>query len=130
MAYLAGRFKHIKFRRNSKYKMRSQGSRFEKGGSFSGFSSKGGYKTNMVDRSKFRYYNCNELGHFSMECKKPKQARDKKVYFEKKGSYGELKRENEKLKQKLDALVAKAEIGCLCGKASGKCLYCQRKKVG
>ena len=107
MAYLAGRFKHIKFRRNPKYKMRSQGSRFQKGGSFSGSSSRGGYKTNMVDRSKFRCYNCNELGHFSTECKKPKQARDKKVSFEKKGSYEELKRENEKLKQKLDALMAK-----------------------
>ena len=43
--------------------------------------------------------NCNELGHFSTECKKPKQARDNKVYFEKKGLYEELKRENEKLKQ-------------------------------
>ena len=107
MVYLAGRFKHIKFRRNPKYKMRSQGSRFQKGGSFSGSSSRGGYKINMVDCSKFRCYNCNELGHFSMECKKPKQARDKKVSFEKKGSYEELKRENEKLKQKLDALVAK-----------------------
>ena len=72
-AYLAGRFKHIKFKRNPKYKMRSQGSRFQKGGSFSGSSSRGCYKTNMVDRSKFRCYNCNELGHFSTECKKPKQ---------------------------------------------------------
>ena len=61
----------------------------------------------MVDRSKFRCYNYNELGRFTMECKKPKQARDKKVSFEKKGSYEELKRQNEKLKQKLDALVAK-----------------------
>ena len=42
-----------------------------------------------------------------MQCKKPKQARDMKVSFEKKGSYEELKRENENLKQKLDALVAK-----------------------
>ena len=61
----------------------------------------------MVDRRKFRRYNCNELGHFSMECKKPKQARNKKVSFEKKGSYEELKRENEKIKQKLDALMTK-----------------------
>ena len=54
MAYLAGRFKHIKFRRNPKYKMKSQGSRFQKGGSFSGSISRGGYKINMVNRSKFR----------------------------------------------------------------------------
>ena len=30
MAYLAGMFKHIKFRRNPKYKMRRQGSRLQK----------------------------------------------------------------------------------------------------
>ena len=52
MAYLVGIFKHIKFIRNPKYKMRCQGSRFQKGASFSVTSSRGGYKTNMVDRSK------------------------------------------------------------------------------
>lgn len=50
----------------------------------------------------------HELGHLATECKKPKQAKDKKVFYEKK-SYEELKRENEKLKQRLDALVAKQQ---------------------
>ena len=81
IAYSADMFKHIKFRRNPKYKMRSLGSRFQKGGSFSGSSSGGGYKTNMVNCSKFIFYNCNDLGHFSMEYKNPKQTRDKKVYL-------------------------------------------------
>ena len=47
------------------------------------------------------------MGHFATECKKPRQSKVKKVSFEKKGSYDELKRENEKLKQRLDAMVAK-----------------------
>ena len=29
----------------------------------------------MVDRSTIRCFNCNELGHFSTECRKPKQVR-------------------------------------------------------
>lgn len=32
----------------------------------------GGYKTWMMDISKFRDYNCNDLGHFTSECKQPK----------------------------------------------------------
>ena len=44
--YLACIFKHIKFIRNPKYKMRRQGNRFQRGGSFSRSSSRGGYKKN------------------------------------------------------------------------------------
>jgi len=29
----------------------------------------------MVDRSTIRCFNCNELGYFATECRKPKQAR-------------------------------------------------------
>ena len=41
---------------------------------------KDGYKTGTVDRSKIRFFNCNELGHFATECRKPKQM--KKPYFD------------------------------------------------
>lgn len=70
---------------NPKYEMKSPSSRFQRGRSFSGYSSRGGgYKSNMVDWSKFMYYNYNELGLFATECRKPKQAKDKKVSYEKK----------------------------------------------
>ena len=38
----------------------AQGSGGNRGGSSSGSYSKSGYKTRMVDRSKFKCYNCNE----------------------------------------------------------------------
>ena len=72
MAYMAGKFKHIRFRRNPKFQ-RSSNDRFQNRGSYSGSGSRaGGYKSNLVDRSKFRCFNCNELGHFATECKKPR----------------------------------------------------------
>ena len=30
----------------------------------------------MVDRSKIRCFNCNEMGHFATECKKPRQFKN------------------------------------------------------
>ena len=48
----------------------------------------------MIDKSTVRCYNCNELGHFASNCKKPRQARP----YEKRESIDDLKKENVKLK--------------------------------
>ena len=72
MSYMVGKFKNLRFKRNPKYKFKSgsnyngsSGSRFRgnRGGSSSGSYNKYGYKTGLVDRSKFKCYNCNESEH-------------------------------------------------------------------
>jgi gag-polypeptide of LTR copia-type/Zinc knuckle len=75
MAYMAKRFKNFRFRRNKPFKPQGQSSRFNKGSTSkaAGGTSKGGYKSGLMDKSKFRCYNCNELGHFANDCRKPKQ---------------------------------------------------------
>ena len=69
MAYMTGKFKNLRFRRNPKYKFKSGSSysrssglgfRENRGGASLGSYSKSGYNTWMVDRSKFKCYNCNE----------------------------------------------------------------------
>ncbi|KAL8125549.1 hypothetical protein AgCh_013000 [Apium graveolens] len=40
-----------------------------------------GYKTGPVDRSKIRCFNCDELGHFAIECSKPKKVKKGKAYL-------------------------------------------------
>ena len=75
MALIIKRFSNVRFKRNPKFKYKSNNNRFQRGGSSSSNTSSGGYKTGMVDRSTIGCFNCNELGHFATECRKPKQVR-------------------------------------------------------
>ena len=50
----------------------------------------------MVDRSKFKCFNCNKPGHFASECRKPKQARGQRETYD-------------ELKQKYEALLKKQQ---------------------
>lgn len=43
------------------------------------FTKKTSYKTWSVDKSKIRYFNCNELSHFATECKSPKKVKKDKI---------------------------------------------------
>ena len=79
MATLAANFSHIRFRRKSGYRSSGSSSRSQRAGSSSSGSGKG-YKTGMVDRSKFRCYNCEKMGHFSSECRESKQADERKAF--------------------------------------------------
>ena len=84
MSNMAEKFKNLRFRRNPKYKFKigssyrgysGSGFKENRGGSSSGSYNNSGYKTGMVDRSKFKCYNCNEPGHFTIEGRKPKQMK-------------------------------------------------------
>ncbi|KAL8113422.1 hypothetical protein AgCh_020653 [Apium graveolens] len=90
MAYMVI-ISHVRFRRKPGYKSRGSSGRFQKGSYSSGSSSRGGYKSSWIDKSKIRCYNCNELGHFVSECRKPRAAKGKDFY-EKKEIYEDLKR--------------------------------------
>jgi gag-polypeptide of LTR copia-type/Zinc knuckle len=75
MAMLVRNFGNkFRFKRNPKFRYKSN-DRFQKGSFGPSSTSRGGYKTGTVNRSKFRCFNCNELGHFASECKKPKQEK-------------------------------------------------------
>ena len=76
MALIVKRFGKFRFRRNPNFKFKSNVNRFQRGGSSTSNSSRGGYRTGMVDRSKIRCFNCNEMGHFATECKKPRQFKN------------------------------------------------------
>ncbi|XP_074356712.1 uncharacterized protein LOC141696470 [Apium graveolens] len=104
MAYMAAKFSHVRFRGKPNYKSRCSSGRFQKGSYSSGSSSRGGYKSRCIDKSKIRCYNCNELGHFVSDCRNPKAVKGKGSY-KKKETYEDLKRQNKKLKHKLNAYV-------------------------
>ena len=70
MALIVKRFGNFRFRRNPNF------NRFQRGGSSTSNSSRGGYKTGMVDRSKIHYFNCNEMRQFATECNKPRQFKN------------------------------------------------------
>ena len=76
MALIVKRFGNYRFRRNPDFKFKSNYNRFQRGGSSSSNSTRGGYKTGTMDRSKIRCFNCNEMGHFATECKKPRQIKN------------------------------------------------------
>ncbi|XP_063948045.1 uncharacterized protein LOC135152143 [Daucus carota subsp. sativus] len=93
LSLFAKKFGNMRFRKHPSYKYKHTASKFQKGG-YSSSTSKGGYKTRMVDRSKFKCFNYAEPGHFATECKQPM------VQGKRKDSYDELK-------QKYDALMRK-----------------------
>ena len=73
MALIVKRFGKFRFRRNPNFKFKSNVNKFHRGGSSTSNISRGGYKTRMVDISKIRCFNCNEMGQFATECKKSRQ---------------------------------------------------------
>ena len=76
MALIVKRFGKFRFRRNPNFKFKTNVNRFQRGGTSTSNSSRGGYRVGMVDRSKIRCFNCNEMGHFATECKKPRQFKN------------------------------------------------------
>lgn len=76
MALIVNKFDNFRFRRNPIFKYKSNFNRFQREGSSSSNSTRGGYKTGTVDRSKIRCYKCNDMVHFATECKKARQVRN------------------------------------------------------
>ncbi|KAK1403703.1 hypothetical protein POM88_003308 [Heracleum sosnowskyi] len=85
MTMIVKKFGNFRFRRNPNLKFKP---RFQRGSSSSSNSTRGGYKTRTVDMSTIRCFNCNELGHFATECKKPRQAKKNSYDSSKKNRIG------------------------------------------
>ena len=100
-AYMVRRYPNIRIKRNRSFRQRPRNENqgvFNKGKStYTRSGSGSGYKTGSVDRAKIRCFNCQELGHFSTECKKPKQIKKDEAYLELKAKYEALlKKQNSK----------------------------------
>ena len=89
MAYIARKFSNIRFKKNKAFKPR-QYTCTSSNNTGSKAPYKGGYKTGYVHISKIRCYNCNNLGHFSNECKKSKQVKNDKDYLKLEAMYQAL----------------------------------------
>ena len=89
MADIAKNFSNIRFKKNKEFKPRRYTCSSSNNTGPKALY-KGGYKTGSINISKIRCYNCNDLGHFTNECKKSKQVKKNKDYLELEAKYQAL----------------------------------------
>ncbi|KAL8103584.1 hypothetical protein AgCh_027964 [Apium graveolens] len=108
MAYLERKISNIRVKKPRFFK--GKGQSFNKDISWKGkgkytSDSKNGYKTGFVDRSKIRCFNCDELGNFATECRKPKKEKKDKAYLELEAKY-----EDHMKKQQIKAYIVEGKF--------------------